>query len=165
MRASVTVRVSFTVSGGHVRFMVSRGEDFDALVRASKGVIEFTGDTERAVMRLVRLMPRTARENAIERVRADRPRAGAEEADALASARDGPSAGDDGGAMTAYRRREERVVAGAKNPSPEKAAKAKSKMTRRAPVPASPDAFIRSPSRAELMSGGRPVSSLSRGGC
>ncbi len=40
----------------------------------------------------------------------------------------------------------------------------KPKMTRQAPIPPAADAFIRRPSRAELMSGGRPVSSLSRGG-
>lgn len=58
--------------------------------------------------------------------------------------------------MGRYRRREERDCG--------KGAKSKPKMRRRTPVPPATDAFVRPPSREMLMSGGRPVSTLSRGG-
>jgi hypothetical protein len=60
-------RIPFTVSGAHVRLMVRRGPDFDALVRASNGAVEFVGDTARARSVLMRLLPRGQRETAQQR--------------------------------------------------------------------------------------------------
>jgi len=153
----MTVCVSFTVSGGHVRFVVRRGPDFDALVRASEGAIEFVGDAERARMRLVRLVPRTARGTRAERDPAARSRAAGGTEDALARATDSASKGDGREArMAAYRRRGITPSKAKARPAP--------KMSRGAPIPPAPDAFIQPPTKGMLMGAGRPVSSLSRGG-
>jgi hypothetical protein len=123
---------------------------------------EFIGDMRKASSVLVRLQPRRRAETATRRDPAGRPRATGKQADALARATDSASAEHDGGTtVAAYRRREKRIVAGAKTPAPEKAVgTVKPKMVRRAPIPPTANTFIRPPTRDQLMGGGRPVSTL-----
>ncbi len=139
-------------------------------------------------MSAIRLMPRRARETREHRDLAVRPRARGKTADALARATDSGTRECSHGRWIAWlkeiglpRRTATLYIVEFRNALPEVPKSLKrpkalagftcyihtggAKMTRRAPIPAPPDAFVKPPTKAMLMSGGRPIFTLSRGGC